>query len=928
MSDRDVELFTAAVRLPVERREAFLTEACASDPALRAHIESLLAAHERTVAGFEVGEAEEAVAAVDDRGRGDLRSGDLVGRYRLIREIGEGGCGVVFLAEQEVPFRRQVALKVIKPGMDSRSVISRFEAERQALALMDHPGIAKIFDAGTTESGRPFFAMEFIRGMRITEYCERSHPTIEQRLELLILVAQAVQHAHQKGVIHRDIKPSNILVTVCDDDRPVPVIIDFGIAKAVSPRGLGEHTMFTAVDIVVGTPAYMSPEQASLTGGDVDTRADIYSLGALLYELLTGAPPFDGAELLKAGFDGARRIIRERDPVRPSVRLRALPREKRDEIVRQRGTDASALLRALAGDLDWITMKALEKDPGRRYDTANDLAADVRRYLAHDTVLARPPSRFYRLRKTVARNRLVFAGVGVLGLVLVVSLAVVARALARERHARRAVDAALLVAREEKATAQAEVAKSEQVVKFLEDMLQGVGPSVALGRDTTMLRDILDTAATRLAGELRDQPAVRAELQGRIAMVYRDLGFYAQAEALGRTVLATYRELPGDHRREAARALSGIGDNLLDQNRLAEAEVILREALELRRSLPESRPEELMATLLSLSSVRYRQTDFQTAGELLRESLAIGERSLDEHDKAMITMLNALSLVLLAEHRYAEVEPLQRRVLAASRASLPAPHPSIAQVLYNLGETLYRAGKLEAAEDARREALAMRRELFSDDHPELGDSLSGLGTVLLARGKPDEAETCLREALTIYGKTVGADHPKSTYTQQVLADLMIDQGRADDAIALMENVLARIKLKAGREQYVASALISLGRALELAGRDEEAEAHLRESLQLVPDERGRGVRVAFASAVALGQLQHRRGKLSEAELTLRQAVDLQDRALVAGHPDRATLRAAMRSVLEAAGKFEEAQAWGETEAIVAAGSETSGGGQP
>jgi serine/threonine protein kinase len=453
-TQREEDLFDCARQIAdAKERERYLDGACDGDPSLRRRIEDLLKAEKDAEAFF--AETSVVVNATlppvrytatsnGESGRfrlvGEEPVGAKIGRYKLLEKIGEGGCGVVYMAEQEEPVRRRVALKIIKLGMETKSVIARFEAERQALAMMDHPNIARVFDAGATDRGPPYFIMELVRGVQITKYCDQHRLDVGQRLDLFIQICHAIQHAHQKGIIHGDIKPSNIMVAL-HDGKPVPKVIDFGISKATEAR-LTDKLLFTAYAQLIGTPAYMSPEQAEMGGLDIDTRSDIYSLGVLLYELLTGRTPFDAKELWSAGLDEMRRILREREPSRPSARVTNLPADERASVAENRQSDPSKLAALLRGDLDWIVIKALEKDRARRYETANGLAMDLQRHLDNEPVLARPPSWSYRLIKLVRRNRVVFIAGTAVAAAMVAGTSASTYLFLKEREARQRAVAA------------------------------------------------------------------------------------------------------------------------------------------------------------------------------------------------------------------------------------------------------------------------------------------------------------------------------------------------------------------------------------------------------------------------------------------------------------------------------------------------------
>jgi eukaryotic-like serine/threonine-protein kinase len=778
--DTVIEIFNEALKRTSAERIEYLEAACTSDAGLRQRVENLLKAHERAGEFMEdpVTILRGGVAPKPPAGEG---SGDRIGPYKLLQQIGEGGCGVVFMAEQEHPLRRRVALKVVKPGMDTKNVIARFEAERQALTLMEHPNIARVYDAGATDSGRPYFVMELVRGPRITDYCDQHSLTTSERLELFVQVCHAIQHAHHKGIIHRDIKPSNVLVTTAGDGTPLPKVIDFGIAKATTSQQLTDKTYFTAFEMLIGTPAYMSPEQAALTSVDVDTRTDIYSLGVLLYELLTGTPPFDVPELLKAGLDEMRRVILNKDPLRPSTRLKTMLEEDLTFTAQQRRMEPIRLIRSIRGDLDWIVMKALEKDPARRYVTANALATDVQRYLAHEPVSARPPTGLYKLAKLIQRNRLFTGSLVALGILLVSSLAIVSVLLAREKKAR-------LQTEIEKRTAQTESLKSKQVTKFLSDTIAGVTPSLALGRDTTLLRAILNRAGQRISSELADQPEVEAELRLTFGVVYEKLGDYETAEGMIRRALELSRKSSQDTP-QIATALHRLGLVLVYQNRPGDAAPMLESSLNLWKKLGLEEGQEAMLTLEAFAMLRWKQERLDEAESLMRRIYSLRQKLLPPDDFNTLSALNNLGSVLYSANRFPEAEQVFRQVIEADLRKSGTELPITAQAFYNLGNTLWRLGKANEAKDCLARAITMQRKLLSPNHPQFTASLMSLAEMQRAGGNLTEAESLYREVV-FNGRTKPDDYnARIESALKKLVFTILAQGRTRDVDVLFAELL-------------------------------------------------------------------------------------------------------------------------------------------
>ena len=704
--------------------------------------------------------------------------GHQIGPYKLLEKIGQGGMGNVYMAEQESPVRRRVALKIIKPGMDSDQVVARFEAERQALALMDHQNIARVLDVGTTGTGRPFFVMELVHGLAITEYCNRSQLTTKERLELFIPVCQAIQHAHQNGIIHRDIKPSNVLVTLYDG-KPVAKVIDFGVAKAIEQR-LTERTLFTQYGLIVGTFEYMSPEQAEMSALGVDTRSDIYSLGVLLYELLTGTTPLERQKLIGSAYVDILRRIREEEPPKPSTRLKGA-KDSLPAISARRKTEVARLTNLMRGELDWIVMKALEKDRTRRYESASAFGRDVRRYLDGDAVKACPPSAVYRLRKFARKNRAILFTAAVCTLLLLggailsacqairatkaelVAINQVERAIRAEKRLRSERDRAIAAeakAKSEGDKAERSAAEARAVLGFLQDRMLSAarpeGKEGGLGKDVT-IRKAVDLAETKIAGVFSDQPIIEASVRSVLAETYYYLGEPALA--------------------------------IRQQER----------ALELRTALLGDDHCDTLNTRNSLALSYWAAGQNDRAIPMLERTVAARSARLGLDHPDTLDSQNNLAMAYLGASNLDRAIPLLGRTLAARSVKLGPDHSDTLISQTNLANAYRIAGQLDRAISLGERTLKAQTASLGLDHL---DSISSQNILALAyrdAGQNDRAIPMLERSLAMGTLKLGPDHPKLLVTRSILAAAYLADGQSDRAIPLFEQTLATQTAKLGAD---------------------------------------------------------------------------------------------------------------------------------
>ncbi len=842
-SDRIKTLFAQALELDASERDGFLDAECGERADVRARIEGLLRAHG------------DATGFLDGRGPkmplGET-AGNVIGRYKLLQAIGEGGFGSVWMAEQLEPVRRKVALKIIKLGMDSKQVVARFEAERQALARMDHPNIAKVLDGGVTDNGRPFFVMELVRGVPITEYCDAAKLPARERLELFTLVCHAVQHAHQKGIIHRDIKPSNVLVTL-HDGRPVPMVIDFGIAKATS-GSLTEKTLFTEFRQFLGTPEYMSPEQAEISGLDVDTRADIYSLGVLLYELLTGTTPLDPGTLRSAAYDEILRMIREVEPQRPSTRVSTLG-ERRLVVASARATEPNGLQRLMRGDLDWIVMKALEKERTRRYESATSFADDVQRYLAHEPVVARPPSRVYKLAKFMRRNRVVVGAAALVVFALIAGSAAATIGLVRaergRKDARAAEGRAELAAQEARAAEARERAERERATdeaaaaasinRFYDVMLLAIDPqrlrqhsafapgegltlatAPALDRDVSVV-EMLRGASLAVDEDFGEKPALAANVRETIGVTLLGLGRFVDAEREFAQAARLLAQRPDASPQDQQRIALLRGSAALEAGDGLAALGFLRPAVEAMR---ETRGSEEAATLNAsalLGRALIEAGDYDGARVVLEDTLEAQRRVIGDEHRDVVYTLYQLGDLYLWQTKPLKAAPYSREAYEIATRTLDPNDIVRVQAEYGFAVVLEFELNYARAEPLLRDVLDKKRRLLGSEHASTATT-----AYFLARCLDDDADLPEREQLMRESAVILRERASDTLVYSILlrdlAQLEFELGRPEAGVRLAKEYADGVLADGGPTDPRAWEAVSFLRgALHRVGRGEEAE---------------------------------------------------------------------------------------------------------
>jgi len=878
-------IFCAAIEIAAEAdRAAYVAQACGDDADLRARVEKLVAAHFRAGSFLEAPAPNLGptgavlppappvpVAAADAEG-----VGTVIGPYKLLQAIGEGAMGSVFMAEQTQPVQRKVALKLIKPGMDSHQVIARFEAERQALALMDHPNIAKVLDAGATATGRPYFVMELVKGLPLTRYCDERRLTPRQRLELFIPVCQAVQHAHQKGIIHRDLKPSNVLVASYDG-TPVPKVIDFGIAKAIDQK-LTDRTLFTGFGTVVGTLEYMSPEQAEPNQLDVDTRSDVYSLGVLLYELLTGTTPLDKKRLKEVALLEVLRLIREEEPPKPSTRLSAT--DELPAVAANRGLESKKLSGLVRGELDWIAMKCLEKDRNRRYETANGLAMDLQRYLYDEPVLAGPPSRAYRLKKFLRRHRGPVLAVALVLLALVGGIVGTTVGLVRAERA--------------KEEAQKRLVQIEKGTDILGSIFRELNPRTEEKEGKTLrvlLGKRLEQAVKQLDGEAIGDPLIVAKLQTILGWSLTNLGQPSQAAALLEKAVATRAAQLGDDHLETVSSRNHLAVAYLHAGKLVLAIPLHERTLKAAEAQLGGEHPQTLEYRNDLAVAYLAAGKLKLATPLLERTLKAFEAQLgDDHPETLNTR-NNLAQAYQAAGKLDLAIPLFERTLKTSEAQLGDDHPDTLRCRNNLALAYQEAGKLELAISLFERTLKACEAKLGDNHPHTFLSRNNLARAYQAAGELKLAIPLFERTLKAQEVQLGDDHPDTLITCNNLAGAYRAAGKLDLVVPLCERTLQAREAKLGTDHP--STLITrnnLARAYQDAGKLELAIPLFERTLKTCEATLGDDHPQTHFSRNYLAMAYKAAGKLELATPLLERTLQARVTQLGDDHPDTFTTR--------------------------------------
>jgi serine/threonine protein kinase/Tfp pilus assembly protein PilF len=802
------------------------------------------------------------------RGAATEQSGDVVGPYTLLEVIGQGGFGTVWLAERTEPMVQRVALKIIKAGMDSEAVLARFDQERQALAVMDHPNVARIYDGGMSPRGRPYFAMEFVRGEPITSYCDHHNLDIPERLGLFVRVCEAVQHAHLKGIIHRDLKPSNILIQE-SDGTATPKVIDFGVAKAIT-SGSAERTMFTEAGQLIGTPEYMSPEQAETSSLDVDTRTDVYSLGVVLYELLTGLLPFDSRVLRSKGYAEIQRVLCTTEPPRPSTRLSDIDDELGTAIAQSRQQHRAELTTSLRRELEWIPLKAMRKDRGERYQTPSELAEDVRRYLRNEPIEAAPESAAYRARKFIKRHRgEVFAA----SVILAALVAGLGGTLWQAREARAQRDEAIAARK-----------RAETITRFVTTTMRSADPTEQGSQSTTIL-EAMDTAVRDIRdGRFKDDPETEAALKATIGEILLANGRATEARTLFAEALdARVALFNGDHL-DVASNLQGLGFALHVMGLADEAEEYLERALAMRRRLHPADHAEVADSLYHVAWARSTLGRDEEAVGLYTQALEMNRR-LGADDVAIARNLAGLAVATQGAGRVAEAEPLNVQVVEMFRRLHPGDHPAVASSVNNLGFTKRLLGRTEEAEGLFREAMEMRRRLYKGDHPDIVGSMKNLADLLNDTNRDADSEKLFEEALAMSRRMNEGDHPDIASMLNSLASTQQSLGRLEQAEQNYTQALAMMKrLYAGDHPSVAACLSNVGFIRNAMGRPDLAEPMYLEAVEMHKRVYPGDHRQTVAAMIGCAFVRQALGRYDLAGAMYREAIEMNKRLFAGDHP--------------------------------------------